>query len=77
MLQEKVRIWRVFFTMSNFENKAEEYISSQNIEVFLPTIKTIRIYRGRKIKSEDPSLKTTFLQKLMNETGLAYAKVQP
>ncbi|MBU1297845.1 MAG: UpxY family transcription antiterminator [Bacteroidetes bacterium] len=64
MLQEKIRIWRVFFTMSNFENKAEEYISSQNIEVFLPTIKTIQIYRGRNIKSEVPLFKNYFFAKV-------------
>ncbi|MBU1297840.1 MAG: transcription termination/antitermination NusG family protein [Bacteroidetes bacterium] len=51
------RYWRVFYTKSNYEKKCEDYIIAQNVEVFLPLIKSIRIYRGRKIKKKEPLFK--------------------
>ena len=76
MQQERVHIWRVFFTMSNCEKKAAEYISAQNIEVFLPTEKTIRIYRGRKIKKEVPLFKNYIFAKVAEQDRLRVLQSQ-
>ncbi len=51
------RYWRVFYTKSNCEKKCEEYIISRNIESYLPLVKSIYTYRGRKIRKELPLFK--------------------
>lgn len=65
--------WHVLYVKSRQEKKIEKILQDQNIEIFLPIIKTIRQWSDRKKKIETPLFPSYLFVNLKN--GLDYEKV--